>query len=283
VLSNFNRASSGYFQTMSMPLIAGRDFNSHDTLSSPPVAVVDKLFVARFLHGENPLGRSFHTEVGPGEKPQHFQIIGLVNNAKYGDLQRGLEPTVYLDEEQDLTPSSGQAFVVHSNLALAPATSAIRSAMEEIDPHSTIQFKAMPSMIYDLVRREDVMASLSSIFGILAVVLATVGLYGVMSFIVAQRRNEIGIRMAVGASGREIIKLMLRQSAVLLLVGLIAGTALSLLAGRAAKSLLFELQPNDPATILSAIFGLMLVTAFATLIPARRAASLDPMTALREE
>lgn len=283
VLSNFNRVSSGYFQTMSMPLIAGRDFNSHDTLASPPVAVVDKLFVARFLHGENPLGKNFHIEVGPGEKPQHFQIIGLVNNAKYGNLQRGLEPTVYLDEEQDPTPSSGQAFVVHSNLALAPTTSAIRSAMEEIDPHSTIQFKAMPAMIYDLVRREDVMAKLSSIFGVLAVVLATIGLYGVMSFIVAQRRNEIGIRMAVGASGREIIKLMLRQSAVLLLVGLIAGTALSLMAGRAAKSLLFELQPNDPATILSAILGLMLVTAFATLIPARRAARLDPMTALREE
>jgi putative ABC transport system permease protein len=207
----------------------------------------------------------------------------VVNNAKYGDLRSDLLPTMYLDQEQYPSPQPAQAFVVHSSLALAPLASAIRSAMEEIDPHSTIQFRGMPTMIHDAVRREDVMAKLSSIFGILAVVLATVGLYGVMSFIVAQRRNEIGIRMAVGASGREIIKLMLHQSATLLLVGLIAGTGLSLMAARAAKSLLFELQPNDPATILLAILGLVLVTAIATLIPARRAASLDPMTALREE
>ena len=283
VLANCNRVSDGYFHTMNTQLVAGRDFNSHDTLASPPVAIADEMFVSRFFHGRDPLGKTFHIEVGPGEKLRHYEIVGVVKNAKYASLQRPLSPTMYLDEEQNPSPYSGHAFVVRSNLALAPAMSAIRAAMQNVDPHSTIQFRAMPTLIHDSVRREDVLAKLSSIFGLLAVVLATVGLYGVMSYIVAQRRNEIGIRMAVGANGPEIVKLMLNQSTRLLLAGLIAGVILSLAVARVAKSLLFNLEPNDPATLISAILGLTFVTAIATLIPARRAAALDPMTALREE
>lgn len=283
VVSNVNRVSPGYFRTMAIPLIAGRDFDSHDNISSPPAAIVDQIFVSKILHGRDPFNTTFRFEVGPGEKLQHFQIVGVVTNAKYPDLRKPLAPTIYLSEDQNPSPFSGQPFVVHSNVGLASAMSEVRTAVANVDPRATLQFRAMRTLIHDSVRREDVMAKLSTIFGLLAVVLATVGLYGLMSYMVAQRRNEIGIRMAIGASRPEIVKLMLHQSTRMLAAGLLIGTALSLAAARAAKSLLFGLEPNDPATIVLAIAGLSVVTAVATLIPARRAASLDPMTALREE
>jgi putative ABC transport system permease protein len=283
VRSNVNQISPEYFRTMAMPLIAGRDFEADDTLSSPRAAIVDQMFVSNILRGRDPLKTSFHFEAGPGEKIEHFQIVGVVTNAKYSDLRKPLSPTIYLDEDQNPSPHSGQPFVVRSRLGLASALSEIRAAVAKVEPRGNLQFRGMRTLIHDSVRREDVMAKLSSIFGLLAVVLATVGLYGVMSYIVAQRRKEIGVRMAIGANKPDIIRLMLRHSIVMLGVGLSVGTLLSLAAARTAKSLLFGLEPNDPATVALAILSLTLVTALATLIPARRAAALDPMTALREE
>jgi ABC-type antimicrobial peptide transport system permease subunit len=144
-------------------------------------------------------------------------------------------------------------------------------------------FSPMPDIVRDSVRHESLLAKLSGFFGFLAIVLATVGLYGVSSYLVAQRRHEIGLRLALGAQRRTILRMMLTQSCVLLLAGLIIGFVVALAAGRLAESLLFELKPNDPSTIGLALVGVSLVSFLASLIPALKASNIPPMAALREE
>ncbi len=283
VLANENCVSDGYFHTLGTPLLAGRDFTSHDTISSPPVAIVDQTFVRQFLHGQNPVGKTFHIVVGPGDPPQIYQIVGLVKNTKYDSLQKAFSPTFFVADAQLRDHQLGIRFVVHSSLTLSSTITSVRTALMTVDPHSTLDFYSMPTLIHNSTRREDVLAQLSSVFGLLAVVLATVGLYGVMSYMVTQRRNEIGIRLAIGAGRPQIFKMIFRQSGRLLLIGIIVGAGLSLAGASTAKSLLFDLAPYDPATIMIAIVALAAVTFIATLIPARRAANLEPMSALREE
>ncbi len=283
VLCNYNRVGPGYFQTMAIPLLAGRDFNPHDDISSAPVAVVDEMFVERFLNGANPIGKTFHPETSPGASVPHFQIIGIVKNSKYADLRRPLSPTIFLAKNQDSDPGPYTRFVVHSDLPLGVAATEVRNALLAVDPHTTVDFHTMAALISDSVRRERVLARLSGIFAILAILLATVGLYGVISFIVAHRRSEIGIRMALGATRVQILQLVFRQSAGLLLIGLSIGAVLSLAVARVARALLFEVSPNDLAIFAGAILVLTLVSLLATLIPARSAVRLDPLTALRDE
>ncbi len=283
VLCNYNRVGPGYFQTMATPLLAGRGFNSHDNTSSAPVAIVDEMFVRQFLNGANPLGKTFHPEAAPGEAVPHFQIVGVVKSSKYADLRSPLSPTVYLAKDQDTDPGPYTRFVIHSNLPLAPTLIEVRNALLGVDRHTTVDFHPMPDLINDSVRRERVLARLSGVFALLAIILATVGLYGVISFIVARRRSEIGIRMAVGATRFQILQLVFRQSAGLLLIGVSVGSVLALTGARVARALLFEVSPNDPATLTGAILVLTLVSLLATLIPARSAVRLDPLTALRDE
>lgn len=283
LLSSFNRVSEGYFRTMGTPLIAGRDFNPHDTLSSPPVAIVDQLFVTRFLHGKNPIGKRFHVEVGPGEQSPRYQIVGLVKNTVYRDLSDKREPTVFVAAAQDPDPRSTADIVVHSKLPLTATVSELRGALFSVTPDLSVEFHSFHQLVHDSTRREDILAKISSFFGLIAVLLATIGLYGVFSYIITQRRNEIGIRLAVGADRARIFKMIFRESAILFAIGISAGTILALASGRAAKSLLFNLQPDDPLTIIAAIVALGVATLLATAIPAHRAASVDPMTVLRDE
>jgi putative ABC transport system permease protein len=283
LLANFNRVSDGYFQTMGTPFIGGRDFNDHDTLHSRGVAIVDQTFVTRFLHGHDPIGGRFHVEVGPGEAPRSYEIVGVVKNAVYADLGDKLEPTVLVSAAQDPDPRDTATLVVHSNLSLFATVSALRRALLEVNPDLTLEFHSFNELVHDSVRREDILAKISGFFGLIAALLATIGLYGVFSYVVTQRRNEIGIRLAVGADRRRIFRMIFRESAILFASGIVAGTILSLAGGRAARSLLFNLQPNDPLTILCAIAALGGATLLATAVPAYRAANVDPMTVLRDE
>jgi ABC-type antimicrobial peptide transport system permease subunit len=146
-----------------------------------------------------------------------------------------------------------------------------------------VEFHSLPVLAADSMRRESLMAKLSSIFGLLAIILATIGLYGVQSYIVARRRHEIGLRLALGADRPDILRMMLTQSCVVLVAGVVVGSGVALAAGRAAQSLLFEVKANDPVTFILAIAGLTLVSFIASLIPALKAASIPPMAALREE
>ena len=168
-------------------------------------------------------------------------------------------------------------------MSLGPTIAAARKALEGVNKNISVEFHSLRVMAEDSVRRESLMAKLSSLFGILAIVLASIGLYGVKSYIVAQRRHEIGVRLALGADRPAILGMMLRQSGLLLISGLAAGAVIALAAGRAAQSLLFEVKPNDPVTFFLAIAGVSLVSFVASLIPALKAANIPAMAALREQ
>jgi predicted permease len=281
--SEFNWIGENYFQAMGIPLLGGRDFTPHDDQASSPVAIVDSTFTDKFLGGANPIGKTLYVPPEPGQPINRFTIVGLVGRSKYQNLQTEFQPIVYQPIRQLGKQFGGIWFVVHSQLPLASAIQQVSGAVKAADPQLSVYLRSLPSLIDDSVRNEDVMAQLSSFFGLLALMLATVGLYGVMSFIVTHRRNEIGIRLAIGASRKAILGMILKQAVVVLVAGLAAGVVFSLLLSRWAQSLLFGVKANDPYLIAAAALLLAVITMAATLIPARKAASLDPMQTLRNE
>ncbi len=279
----FNRVSAGYFRTMGTPLIAGRDFDDHDTTASPEVAIVTEEFCNKFLGKTNPVGKQFRILAGPGE-PQHvYQIVGLVKNSKYRGLRDAFDPLVFVAQTQEKEAEPGINMLMRSAVPLGSLMPALKKTILRQNAGISFQFLAFNTQVRDSLIRERLMATLSGFFGFLAAALATVGLYGVISYMVARRRGEIGIRIALGARGVEIIRLVIKEALLLLVIGLIIGAALSAAMGRTASSLLYGLQPTDPVTMAGAIAALALVAIAASLIPALRASRVQPMVALREE
>jgi putative ABC transport system permease protein len=279
----FSRVSPGYFKTMRTAFLAGRDFDNHDTATSPKVAIVNETFVRKFLNGENPIGVTFREDTFVGKPTPMYQIVGFVKDAKYVDLREEPRPVVYLTAAQDDRPDNFPQFLIHASVPPAVALPAIKETILQSGPQIIIEFHTLQTQIRDSLLRERLMATLSGFFGLLAVLLATIGLYGVISYTVARRTNEIGIRVALGAQRAHVIGMIMREAGILLAVGVIAGAALALLAARTATSLLYGLKPHDPATLAVAVTALAVVAALASFLPAQRAAKLDPMVALREE
>jgi len=282
-VSYFNRVGPGFFKTMDTAFIKGRDFGPEDTRTSPAVAVVNESFVRKVLHGGEPLGKIFKVDEGAGKPASVYVIVGLVKDTKYQDLRTDFWPIAYLARTQDKRSDSDASVVLRSDLALDSLTSTVENAVKEVSPTLTIQFSVFKDQIRDSLQLERLMASLSGFFGILAGVLATIGLYGVISYMVVRRRNEIGIRMALGADRGRVLRLVVREAATLLLIGVVAGSAISLAATRAAASLLYGLKPYDPFTLAMAAASLSLVAAAATYLPALRATQIHPTEALRED
>jgi putative ABC transport system permease protein len=282
-LSNVNRVSDDYFKTMGTPILTGRDFNNQDILTSPKVAIVNETFTNKFFHGANPLGKRFKLEVGPQDPDFIYEIVGLVKDTKYSDLREEFIPIIYFPQSQDKDPDMAPAILIRSNSSLLGLISSIKGVVAEINPNITLNFRVMNTQIKESLLRERLMATLSGFFGILAALLATLGLYGVMSYMVVQRRSEIGIRMALGADRVKIIRMVVGEAGVLLIIGLAVGTLLALAVGRTASSLLFGLQPHDAVTFIMAITTLGLVGVLASFLPAKRASKLDPMIVLRHE
>jgi predicted permease len=279
----FDRVSAGYFRTMGTPLIGGRDFDERDTPSAPEVAIVNQEFSRKFLGGANPIGRSLRVLVGPGEQQHVCQIVGLVKNAKYGSLREEFKPVVYVAESQNRRPDVRDWLMVRSALPLGSLMAALKKTVMDENSAISLQFQVFTTQVRESLLRERLMATLAGFFGFLAVALAMIGLYGVISYMVERRRNEIGIRIALGANRGNVLNLVLREAAVLLVAGLAIGVGLALAFGRAASSLLFGLQPSDPVTIEASAVGLAIVAIAASLLPAIRAARVEPMVALREE
>jgi putative ABC transport system permease protein len=279
----FTRVSTGYFRTMQTPLLAGRDIDLHDTPTSPGVAIVNQEFSRKFLGGASPIGKSLRVQTGPGEPEQVYQIVGLAKNSKYYDLRENFRPIAFVAEAQNKTPDDGWNVVVRSSMPLGPLMAALKKTVLEENPGASLRFRVFRTQVRDSLLRERLMATLSGFFGVLAVILAPVGLYGVIAYMVARRRGEIGIRIALGADRGNVLRLVLGEAALLLAVGLAIGGLLAIAVARTASSLLFGLQPNDPSTIAAAIAFLASVAIAASLLPAWRAARLDPMNALREE
>lgn len=283
--SKFTWVSPGYFQTMGIPLIAGRGFDQNDTKASQRVAVVNQAFVRRFIGGGDSTGKSLRTDPEPGYPSAVYEIVGVIPDTKYNELRAETPPMVFAPASQPEHAAGGffVAMMIHSN---APSTNVIASVKHKIaaqHPELVATGGDFQSWIRNRLSDERLLATLSGIFGLLAVLLAAMGLYGVISYIVARRRNEIGIRMALGAQRVRVLRLVMSQAGSLLLLGIITGTAISLVAARAAASLLFGLTPHDPLTLTAAAALLAVVTLVATFLPAHRASRLDPMVALRYE
>jgi len=276
----FNRISPGYFRTMETPLLAGRDFNQIDTPKSPRVAIVSEAFARKFFGGANPVGRIFHDTGGPDKT---YQIIGLVKDTKYWEMREDPVAIVFVSFTQANGPEEHSTLMIRSNEALLPLISSIKRAANEMNPAIVLDFSVLKTQIREGLLRERLMATLSGFFGLLAAALAMIGLYGVISYMVIRRRNEIGVRMALGASRTDIILMILREAAILLVIGLTMGTALTLVAGSAAASMLYGLKARDPLTLGLSILGMVAVALIASLLPAQRAATVHPMVALREE
>ena len=278
-----NRVSDRFFETLGTGLLAGRDFNSHDTLQSPQVAIVNQTMAKKFFAGQNPIGRRYRIQNG-NKLSATIEIVGVVKDAKYRELRDEIPPTAYLPAIQG--PFLQLPMTLELRVAAGPPTALIpgvKSAIAEVNPSVSLEVTTLATQVDESLIRERLLATLSGFFGALALLLATIGLYGVMSYNVARRRNEIGIRMALGAAQSGVLRMILREVATLVFLGLAIGLAVALATTRFVASFLYGLTPNDPRILILAAAILATVAVIAGYLPARRASHLDPMTALREE
>jgi putative ABC transport system permease protein len=276
--------SPGYFQTMQTPLLAGRDFNGNDTATSPKVAIVSESFVKKFLNGaKDAVGKQFRLWQSPGKPEPYYSVVGVVKDSVYNDMHEPSVPVMYFPRTQVEKPGPDATFLIRSQLGTAGLLNSVKSTIAGVNPEIDIQFKVLRTQIRESLVQDELMATLCGFFGALAVLLAAIGLYGVISYTVAQRTNEIGVRMALGAQRSGVIGLILGEVAVLIGIGVVVGTGLTFAGSRATSSLLFGLKPRDPLTLVLAIAILAAIGFGASFIPARRATRVDPMVALRDE
>jgi predicted permease len=280
---NMNNVSSKYFSTMGIPLLAGRDFDERDSAHAPKVAIINQEFARKIFGTDDAIGKTFKIEVYKGDPQYEYQVIGVVKNTKYYELREEFDPQAYYPQSQDDDPDPSTEIMVRSDLPSSGLTPGIKEAIARVNAGVVLDFQPLDELIKEGLLRERLLATLAGFFAVLAGILATVGLYGVIAYMVLRRTNEIGIRMALGARPLQILLMIVREASKLLGIGLAAGIILSLLAARAAGTLLFGLQSYDPATLVLAVLALAAVTIAASLIPANRAARLDPMIALREQ
>src|SRR6266851_3357306 len=281
--SKFAWVSPEYFETMQIPLLTGRWFNDRDTQTSPHVAVLNEAFTRRYLAGISAIGKTIRTSAESGYPETEYEIVGVVKDTKYTDLREPTPPMVFAPDDQfpDMRPWA----VLLTRFSSSPsvAITAVREKISQISPAIRTEFHVFQTDIENGLNRERLMAVLSGFFGALAALLAMIGLYGVISYIVATRKNEIGIRMALGASPGSVVLMIVRQTLALLGVGVGAGLVLAIAAAKGANSLLYGLEANDPLTLFSAAGFLAAVALVASYIPAYRASRADPMNALRYE
>jgi putative ABC transport system permease protein len=279
---SFNRVGVDYFQAIQLPLRGGREFNSHDNPGSPKVAIVSETF-ARKMRETNPVGRRVVVETTPSEPETTYEIVGIARDAKFEELKEELIPVMYLPSLQDPQPAPSRQFLIRSNLPQGEITASVNRALNEVSPALDTRYEWFRTMVQGSMLRERLMATLSGFFGVLALVLATIGLYGILSYGVASRTNEIGIRIALGANTREVVRLILREALLLVVIGIVAGIPAVLVAARFAETLLFDLSPTDPLSLTLAGLVMLAVAILAAYLPARRATRIDPLVALRYE
>lgn len=275
--------SPGYFRTMEIPLLAGRDFNERDTEKSQKVAVVNETFVRKFLRGTVPIGRTIRTGQEPGYPEAVYEIVGVVKDTRYAGLREANPPQSFAPASQAPKLEQDLDIMVRSSAPMAGVIPVIKKTMSGWNPQIAIEFRMLQTQIREGLMRERLMAAFSGFFGILAALLAAVGLYGVISYMVMRRRNEIGIRLALGATRFQVLSLIMGEAGLLLSIGLVLGVVLSIAAARSASTLLFELEPYDPVTLVAGAGLLAAIAALASYLPAQRAAQGDPMIALRHE
>ena len=278
--SRYNEIGTEYFRTLGVQLVAGREFTTADRLGGARVAIVNQTFAKKFGLGNDAVGKF----MGDGDNDSlNVQIVGMVPDVKYSQVKDTVPPVYYRPWRQDSRVGS-LIFYVRSAMPPEQMLPTLRETMKRIDPQLPVEeLKTMPQQVQENVFLDRMISILSSAFALLATLLAGIGLYGVLSYTVTQRTREIGVRMALGADAPRVRRLVMKQVGRMLLVGGVVGVGVALALGRAARSLLFELQGHDPAAMVAAVALLALVALAAGFIPARRAAQVNPMNALRYE
>ena len=283
VNSAFSWVSPSYFATLHTPLVAGRDFDAGDTRNSIKVAIINETFARDLFSGANPIGRRFWVEKTPWEPETAYEIIGLVKDTKYENIREDFGPIAFMPVSQETQPNASGQFLIRSSLPGGQITTSVKNVLLDVNPKITVSFQNFETMIGESLLRDRLMATLSGFFGLLALILASVGLYGILSYSVANRRNEIGIRMALGASGRAVLSMIMREGLLLVCVGIAIGLPFVFGLTRFAQSMLFGLSPADPLSLAAAALFLFGVAMVAGFVPARRASKVDPLVALRYE
>jgi predicted permease len=278
-----NFLGPGYFQTLGTPLLAGRDFDDRDTANSPKVAIVNQAFVRKILKGADPMGKRFRIHEAPGKPRPLYEIVGVTGDNKFQDMHEEYLPFMYFPAPQQEKPGPDDQIIIRSSLPLGGLMASIKQAMNAVNPGIDLEFKVFKTQVHNSLVNDELMATLSGFFGFLAALLAAIGLYGVISYMVLQRTKEIGIRMAIGAKRGDVIGMILKEAGILTVAGLVIGTTLALASAQVVKSLLYGLKPRDPLTIVLAVVTLAVVAAFASFLPAYRASRLDPLKALHYE
>jgi predicted permease len=282
-MTYINLVSGGWFGTYGTPIIAGRDFTHADTMGAAPVAIVNETFAQKFAYGKNPVGTRVR-EPAFGSRPAiERQIVGYVKDAVYRSLRDPVPPTMYIPYAQQPEPPSFMSISVRA-AGGSPAllTKPLAAVLTDVNRDLAITFRPLEDQVNAALTQERIVALLSAFFGGLALLLAALGLYGVTSYAVSRRRTEIGIRMALGAAPGGVVRLVLRRVAILVGLGVIVGTAVSLWAGRFVATLLYGLEPRDPFTVVAAAAVLGTIGALAGWLPARRASRVDPARVLRD-
>ncbi len=275
-----NRVSSGYFQTMGTGFVGGRDFDLRDTPQSARVMIINESAAHYFFGRQSPLGRMIQVGNRRGDEP--YQVVGVVRDSKYDRVDEKAPITAFAAMSQ--TPLlGGFVFELRHTIPAAALAQQVRATVAGQGADFTLEFRNLQTQVDDSLRQQRLTALLAATFGTLALALAMVGLYGVTAYSVAQRRGEIGLRIALGAQTRAVLWLVLRNVAVLLILGTVLGAVCAWGAGRLLASLLYGVTPNDPAPMIAAAATLAVATLAAAGVPAWRAARLDPMKVLREE
>jgi predicted permease len=278
----FNSVSRGYFATMGTPLLQGREFNERDSVDAPAVAVVNQSFARRYLPAGNVLGQ--RVTVGTNSKIE-YTVVGVVADAIYESLRESPPPTVYCPvlQSQGSRGGFGVVFAARAAGSLAVVADGLRATLQPKLPGSAVPVHAFTEQVERALTRERLMATLAASFGIVGLVLAAVGLYGLLAFSVARRTNEIGIRLALGATRREVLWMVLRHVLLLLGVGVAIGVPVAWSCSQFVSSMLFGVRATDLVTIGAAVATLTAAGIAAGFVPAWRASRVDPMVALRYE
>jgi predicted permease len=283
---DYNVIGNNFFATLGIPIVAGRSFGSQDTATSLKVGIINQSLARKAFPNQNPLGKRFATSERQNDGhygKEWIEIVGICMDTRYANLRTEPPPQYFLPYLQE-REVGGMAYEIRTRMKPEALVPALRHVAQQIAPDLPLsKVRTQEQQIDAATQQERVFVTLTSGFGLLALALAAVGVYGIMAYSVAQRTNEIGIRLAVGALPRQIQGMILQESTWVTATGILAGVAAALLLSRLVKSMLYGIQPYDPMTMAGGVLILLTVALAASWIPARRAAAVQPMEALRHE
>jgi predicted permease len=270
--------SPDYFKTMEIPLVMGRGFTDRDNQAAPKVVAINETAARSYFPNENPIGKRIGSSI---ETSGQLEIVGVIRDTKYDSVRDSVPPTMFAPSLQG-RPAT--VFQVRTAADPAPFVGSMREAVRQADPDLPLMdVSTQAEQIDKNLQQERVFAQAYAMFGALAMLIASIGLFGLMSYSVARRTNEIGIRMALGAESRHVLRLVMSESMTLVLLGIVVGLSAALAAGRLVTALLFGLAATDAVSLIAATAVMLTVSSIAAYLPARRAARVDPLVALHYE